>query len=75
MSDHTEIPTDDEVLDALRATADGLTPTALMQALEASGHTSDNIVSAIQRVLDRNKVCLSDGARLVPTQIDEPAFA
>ncbi|MFL6725272.1 MAG: hypothetical protein ACJ8FS_02010 [Sphingomicrobium sp.] len=75
MVDHDEIPTDDEVLDAIRSTAEGLTPTALMDALEASGHTQDNIIRAIQRVLDRNKVCLADGARLVPTRVKEPAFA
>src|SRR4051794_11588046 len=50
-----EIPTDDEVLDALRASEDGLTPTALLQALGAE-HTAENIIRAIQRVLDRNKV-------------------
>lgn len=75
MADLNEIPTDDEVLDALRASADGLTPTALMDVLEASDHTRENIIRAIQRVLDRNKVCLSDGAKLVPTEVNELAFA
>lgn len=69
-----EIPTDDEVLDALRASEDGLTPTALLQALAAE-HTPENIIRAIQRVLDRNKVFLSDGAKLVPAPVDEPALA
>jgi hypothetical protein len=69
-----EIPNDDEILDALRASEGGLTPTELMQALEAE-HTRENIIRAIQRVLDRNKVFLSDGAKLVAAPVDEPALA
>lgn len=69
-----EIPTDEEVLAALEATAGGLTPSELMAVLEVD-HTRDNIIRAIQRVLDRGKVCLSDGAKLVPAHVDEPAFA
>lgn len=74
MATSPEIPTDDEVLDALRASDGGLTPSALMQALEID-HTPENIIRAIQRVLDRNKVRLSDGAKLIPTEIDELALA
>lgn len=75
MSDQPEIPTDEEVLAALETTVDGLTPTALMDALRAEGHSDENIIRAIQRVFDRNKVSLSEGARLVPTSVNEPAFA
>ena len=70
-----EIPTDEEVLAALQTSAEGLAPTALIQALQAQGHTEENIIRAIQRVFDRNKVCLSEGAKLVPTPAVEPAFA
>jgi hypothetical protein len=70
MPDLPEIPTDTEVLEALAASDNGLTPSELMAVLEVD-HTRDNIIRAIQRVLDRGKVCLSDGARLVPTPIDE----
>lgn len=70
-----EIPTDEEVLAVLQTSADGLTPSALIQALQVEGHTEENIIRAIQRVFDRNKACLSEGAKLVPTPVVEPAFA
>jgi len=73
MPDFPEIPTDDEVLAALGASDDGLTPTELMGALEPD-HTRDNIIRAIQRVLDRGKVHLTDDAKLVASVV-EPAFA
>jgi hypothetical protein len=75
MADLPEIPTDDDVIAALQLSADGLTPSALIHALQADGHTEENIIRAIQRVFDRNKVCLSEGAKLVPTPVVEPAFA
>jgi hypothetical protein len=75
MPEQQEIPTDEEVLAALATNPEGLTPTALMAALEAQEHTRENIIRAIQRVLDRGKVCLSDDAKLVPAKVDEPAFA
>ena len=75
MSDHPEIPTDEQVLAALQGTDEGLTPTELIQALRDDGHTEENIIRAIQRVFDRNKVSLSEDAKLVPTPVGEPAFA
>lgn len=74
MPDLPEIPDDEEVLAALKASENGLTARQLVAVLEAD-HTQDNIIRAIQRVLDRGKVCLSDGARLVPTPVYEPVAA
>lgn len=74
MSDQPEIPTDEEVLAVIQASGDGLTPTSLMQALEAQDHSPENIIRAIQRVLDRGTVHLSDDAKLVAAEV-EPAFA
>lgn len=75
MPDLLEIPDDEEVLAALQESADGLTPTALIRALEARDHTPENVISAIQRVLDRGKVHLSDDAKLIVATLEEPAFA
>jgi hypothetical protein len=75
MSDQFEIPTDEEVLAALATGSEGLSPSELIQALEAQGHTEENIIRAIQRVFDRNKVSLSEGAKLVPTAVYELALA
>jgi hypothetical protein len=74
MADLPEIPTDEEVLAALEASDGGLTPSQLMAVLEAE-HSRDNIIRAIQRVMDRGKVRLSDGARMIPTPVDELAIA
>ena len=74
MADLPEIPTDEEVLAALEASDGGLTPSQLIAALEAD-HSRDNIIRAIQRVMDRGKVRLSDGARMIPTPVDELAIA
>jgi hypothetical protein len=74
MDDLPEIPTDDEVLAAINAANGGLTPSELMAVLETE-HTRANIIRAIQRVLDRGKVCLSDDSKLVAANVDEPAFA
>lgn len=74
MADLPEIPTDEDVLAALEMTPGGLTPTELMAVLEPD-HTRDNIIRAIQRVLDRGKVHLSDGAKLVPATVHELADA
>lgn len=69
-----EIPTDEEVLAALGTSDAGLTPSQLLAVLEVD-HTRENVIRAIQRVLDRGKVYLTDGARLVPAQIEELAAA
>lgn len=74
MPDQPEIPTDAEVLAALQANPEGLTPTALIQALQAQDHSAENIIRAIQRVLDRGTVHLSDDAKLVVAEV-EPAYA
>lgn len=75
MADQPEIPTDDDVLAVLATSEDGLTPTELLEALIVAGHTEENIIRAIQRVFDRNKVSLSEETKLVPTSAVEPAFA
>lgn len=66
---HDEIPTDDQVLDVLRQTAKGLTPTELLEVLQREHHSRANIIRAIQRVFDRGLVDLSDGARLVEAKV------
>ena len=72
MPDLPEIPTDDEVLAALEGSEGGLTPSELIAVFHAD-HTRENIIRAIQRVLDRGKVQLSDGAKLVLAPIKEMA--
>ena len=74
MSNQSEIPTDDEVLAALEGNPEGLTPSALLEAL-GNDHSSDDIIRALQRVLDRGKVHLSDDAKLLATNVGEMAFA
>lgn len=59
-----EIPSDAEILDAIREKEEGMTPSEIFTALEAN-HSLDNIIRGIQRVLDRGLVGLSDGARLI----------
>ena len=60
-----EIPTDQEIWDALDSKDGGLTPNELVDALVAKGHEFADIVKAVQRVFDRGTVLLVGGGRLV----------
>jgi len=60
-----EIPTDQEIWEALDSKSEGLTPNELVAALENNGHELSAIVKAVQRVFDRGTVCLVGGGRLV----------
>jgi hypothetical protein len=60
-----EIPTDQEIWDALDSKDGGLTPNELVGELESQGHEFSDIVKAVQRVFDRGTVRLVGGGRLV----------
>lgn len=64
-----EIPSDQEIWDALDSKDEGLTPKELVSALQANGHEFSDIVKAIQRVFDRGTVKLVGGGRLVTDRI------
>lgn len=60
-----EIPTDQEIWEALESKNEGLTPSELVAALKNKGHELSAIVKAVQRVFDRGTVSLVGGGRLV----------
>jgi hypothetical protein len=64
-----EIPTDQEIWDALDSKDGGLTPNELVDALESQGHEFSDIVKAVQRVFDRGTVRLVGGGRLVTDRV------
>lgn len=57
-------PFDETVLDVIRSSG-GITPSALLEALENSDHTRNDVINSIQRVFSRGKIVLADGGRLV----------
>ncbi|MEQ1549119.1 MAG: hypothetical protein ABL918_10820 [Chakrabartia sp.] len=60
-----EIPTDQEIWEALDSKDGGLKPSELVEILESKGHDFSDIVKAVQRVFDRGTVRLVGGGRLV----------
>jgi hypothetical protein len=68
-------PSDLEVLTVIRTSQEGISPSALLQALCDQGHSRDNTIKAIQRVFDRGLVDLVDGAKLVESKDDTQAAA
>ena len=68
MTHSDEIPTDAEVIQELSSTDEGLRPSELVERLEASGHSYENVVRAVQRVLDRGKAVLGDGGRFIAVE-------
>lgn len=75
MAQDHEIPTDDEVLSELLSQNDGLRPSELVERLQAKEHTYEDIVRAVQRVLDRGKAELRDGGRFVAVVEEEQQAA
>lgn len=73
MAHNDEIPTDAEVIAALQSCEGGLRPSDLVSRLEEAGHTKENVVRAMQRVLDRGKASLSDGGRFVAAEAAKQA--
>jgi len=68
--EHDMPPKDEEILDVLRKHDDGLSADELIRFLLAS-HDEQQIIEALQRVLERGKVDFSPDALLVAT----PEFA
>jgi methanogenic corrinoid protein MtbC1 len=62
-----EVPSDEQVMEALASKPDGLTPDEIISYFE-SDHELSNIIEAIQRVLDRGKVVLGRGGCLQSRQ-------
>lgn len=60
-------PTDEQILKIIEESDNGITPRQIFKELESQFDKS-NVIHAIQRVLDRGLVELSDGARLVCKQ-------
>ena len=73
MSDNP--PQDQEILDLIAEAEGGLTPTELIEALEAQDYTFDQVIEALQRVFDRGLVQITSGARLMVFQEQRKAFA
>ena len=63
-----EIPTDADVIQELASADEGLRPSELVDRLEAAGHSYENVVRAVQRVLDRGKAVLGDGGRFIAVE-------
>ena len=64
-ADVDEVPTDDEVMAIVGATEDGIDAASLVDQLVAGAHTRRNSQRAVQRALDRGKIDLGRGLRLV----------
>ncbi len=70
-----EIPTDGQVVAALAELGDSQTAAALCRRLVAKGHPLGDSQLAIQRTIERGKICFNDDWSLSVVLIEEPEAA
>lgn len=68
-------PQDQEILDLLNASPKGLTPSEIIDTFIRQDHTFEEVIEALQRVIERGLVEIASGARLVAFQEQHKAFA
>ena len=69
MSSEQDVPpSDEEILAVIQQSGGGVSPRELVRILGDKGHSTENMIIALQRVFDRGLVDLSDGAKLVEAQ-------
>ena len=68
-------PQDQEILDLLNASQNGLTPSEVIDTFIQQDHTFEEVIEALQRVIERGLVEIASGARLVAFQEQRKAFA
>jgi len=70
MPDHIEVPSDDQVIDALEQIGGHADALALCKALMADGHSPLESQLAIQRTAERGKILVEDDWTLrIPAEV------